>query len=370
MKQLLLLCTILLVSCQNAPYQTENPGEVQDASTMDRFQRFVEQFPTVELPYTLTAIGNLPRVEDEFLEHILGAKNTAEFGLSLSANCIATFKVGNHIAVIYTVSERPITTGDELFELAIYTPYGAKKGGIVLGKNQKENKDYNEVLNFKIDNNFLITTEHSVRFWGKDLMETFYTQQFKITEEGGVEQTKKATYWEKIPKQIAASFVEDFKRNPSGTDAQISTENNKIILEQNTGGYAKVVFGKIPSKGADSLIFVSSLQLEPYSQTQTEISPFFVYSKLTILKSINDQFKIVTNDLIEAETWKEIYATIKEKCNCEPSPNVNENGMVSLTLLEEPMENGVYADLDDDNQIVLKCKEKGKAETVIFNLII
>lgn len=361
----LLLLLFVLNSCQPT---TNDISEVQNASSMNRFERYIAAFPSVELPYSLSSSNQFPTMDPEFVEHIMLVKNDAQIGLTKTVQCIATFKTGTHLAVLYKWSERPITPDNPTFyELSVYSPYGALRKSIILGQEQIENDAYQEHFNVRIEPNFLITTEHHVTHFlnTSDKYQSFYSNQFQITEDGQITTTKKAALWEKVPTEFTPSFVEGYKKNPTENPRiKMTIEGNKTILENPELGYAKAIFQPYNYNGRPFFL-VSSLEVEAYSQTQTTLDPYYVNSRLTLLEWQENQFKIVTNKILDTAKWVDIYTIIKASCACEPAPNINDNGIIGLTSLEEVVSNAVYADLDTSGKLVLKCRKENEQEQVI-----
>jgi hypothetical protein len=383
---ILLFFCLLLFSCQNSPNddkdtaRTKQPTKVKEVSPTTRFNNFMEQFATIELPYTLSTLNNFPRMEDAFIEHFLDAENDSEYGLTKSAHCIATFKVGHNLAIIYKWMQRPAPgNASDIFELAIYTPYGSKLSAIVLGENQNSHQEFSKKISFDITNDFQIITKHNLDLEVEQEEKggppslipyhSFYTNHYKITEEGKITQTKAVEPWEMIPNEFLMPFLESYKKFPKNTVVKIVKENGKTILSSSETPNEQVIFYPLPMADGDTVLFVSSLALDLIEDTKEAEDRFYINSRIALLDLDETRLRIVTNEIIDSSAWAAIYETIKTECDCIPSPNVNQNGLVNLTTVGSITYNSVYADVNSDNQIVFKCSTNGVAEDkVIYTL--
>jgi len=383
---IILFFCLLVFSCETPDNndknitKTDQPTQVKEVSPTTRFNHFMEQFTTIELPYTLSTLNNFPRMEDEFIEHFLDAKDDPEYGLTKSANCIATFKVGHNLAVIYKWMQRPApSNASDVFELAIYTPYGSKLSAIVLGENQNSHQEFSKNIDFDITNDFRVITKHSldleVEEEKKDgppslaAYHTFYTNHYKITEEGKIIPTKVAEPWEMIPNEFLMPFLESYKKSPKDADIKIVQENGKTIASTSVSPHEQVICYPLPIPNGDTLLFVSSLAMDLIEEAKEGDDRFYINSRIALLDLDKTNLKIVTNKMIDSVAWKAIYEAVKTDCECIPSPNVNQNGLVNLTTVGSITYNSVYADVNNENQIVFKCnKDKKEGETVIYKL--
>lgn len=376
-KSLLFLCFGLLIACQEptAPAidATAAPQQIKNQSPQARFEAFVSKFPTVELPYTLSAIDDFPRMEDDFTKHFLEAQHSAEYGLNKEAFCLATFKVYNNLAVIYKWASRPAAEDATYFiELAVFTPYGAKKQSLILGQAQAANEQYKAGLNFSIDNNFTITTAHQETFYiGNRAYESFYKQSYQITQGGSIQAVKKAAAWERIPKDFTGTLVENYKRNPEQTTTTITDSPQQIQLTNQEAHFHQTTIYPVVATNGDELFAISSIEMEPIaSDAATADAKFYVKSTLSFILLELNKLDIRTQEFIDQTTLPSIYEGIKTSCNCPPSPEANDNGILYLTALETAMDHGVSAFIQERN-IQFKCLKNISGESnTIPNLVL
>ena len=376
-KSLLFLCFGLLIACQEptAPAidATAAPQQIKNQSPQARFEAFISKFPTVELPYTLSAIDDFPRMEDNFTEHFLEAQNSAEYGLNKEAFCLATFKVHNNLAVIYKWASRPAAKDATYFiELAVFTPYGAKKQSLVLGQTQAANEQYKADLNFSIDNNFKLSTEHQETFYiDNRAYESFYKQSYQITQGGNIQAVKKAAAWERIPKDFTGALVENYKRHPEQTVTTIIESPEQIQLTNQEGHFSQTTIHPVVAANGDELFAVSSIEMEPIAEdASTDAAKFYVKSTLSFILLELNKLDIRTQEFVDKTTLSSIYEGIKTRCNCPPSPEADDKGILYLTALETAMDHGVVAFIKERN-IQFNCLKSMNGESsAIPNLVI
>lgn len=373
MRYLSILLFLLLIACQDATSNEqdskdkETPSQmIKETSPRARFEQFIAQFPNLPLPAVLDVNLDYERLDAVSVERVLGVKNDPEFGLESSINCIGTFKVHDLIAVLYQSTQRPNNEHAATFiKMALYTPYGALKGEVVLGKNQ-QTEHFTEKINLFVSANFTLRVEHNIDFYvssNKALTSyhSFYTTKYKLTESGAISLTKDAALWEKIPQEFVAPFVFEQKKNPSSSTVSIENIGQKTILTSNEQGFGQVIVQAF----SDRLVFVSSLEMEP---TETATDSFYVNSKVALLQFQNNELKIVSAQHIPFSTWAAVYESILKNCHCAPAPAANETGIINLTLLETPLQNAVFADFNLEKQTIeFTCNRNGmNADTSFY----
>ncbi|CAA6801475.1 MAG: Unknown protein [uncultured Aureispira sp.] len=374
MKLLCFFLFFLLIACQDSTSNKQNskdnntpsPSQViKETSPKARFEQFIAQFPSLQLPATLDANRDFKRLDAVSIERVLGVESDPDFGLKKSINCIGTFKVHDFIAVLYQSSERPNKEHSPTYiKMALYTPYGALKGETILGKNQ-QTEHFTEAINLLISANFTIRVEHNIDSYvshNKQLnpYHSFYATAYKLTAPGEIQLTKEVKLWEKIPAEFVAPFVVDQKKNPTSSTVSIEYEGQKAILKSNEKQAGQVIVQAL----SDSLLFVSSLEMEPI---ETATDSFYVNSKVALIQLKNNHLKIVSPQFIPFSTWPTVYKAIQEHCNCAPAPAANENGLINLTLLETPLHNAVFADFNLEKQAIeFVCNQNGHAADSSF----
>lgn len=365
MKHLSIFLFLLLIACQDSNSNKQDSKDnnnqqqvIKETSPKARFEQFVTQFPTLRLPSIVHTKHDFGRLNDVSIERVLGVKNDPNFGLEKSIHCIGTFKVHDFIAVLYQSTQRPNNEHDATYlKLALYTPYGALKGEVILGKNQ-QTEYFTEEITLHISANFTIRVEHNIDSYVSlnqqlNSYPSFYTTEYKLTPAGKIKLTKEAELWEKIPEDFVAPFVFEQKKTPASSTILIERSAEKTILKSDKKHYGQVIVQSF----SDSLIFVSSLEIEP---TQTSTDSFYVNSKVTLIQLHNNRLKIVSTQFIPLSAWPTIYAAIEKNCNCAPALAANENGIINLTLLEAPLQNAVFADFNLEKQTIeFVCNQGG-----------
>ena len=374
MKLLCICLFFLLIACQNSNSKQENskgnnnPSSkqvIKETSPKALFEQFIAQFPTLQLPIKLDANRDFEPLDVLSVERVLGVQSDPDFGLKKSIHCIGTFKVHDFIAVLYQSTERPNKGQAPTFiKIALYTPYGALKGVAILGKNQ-QTEHFTEITNVLISANFTIRVEHNIDRYishQKQLStyHSFYTTVYKLTESGAIQFTKEAKLWEKIPLEFVAPFVFEQKKNPTSSRVSIEYSAQKTILRANEKHYSQVIIQAL----SDSLIFVSSLEMEPAATTSDS---FYVNSKVSLIQIHNNRLKIVSTQFIPWSTWPTVYEAVQKNCNCAPAPAANDNGIVTLTLLKTPLKNAAFADFNVEKQAIeFVCNQGGTAADSSF----
>jgi hypothetical protein len=375
MRYLSILLFLLLIACQDSTSNKQDSKEddnqqqvIKETSPTARFEQFIAQFPSLQLPAVLDTDNNFERLNDYSIERVLGVENDPEFGLKSSINCIGTFKVHDLIAVLYQSTQRPNNEHSPTdIKIALYTPYGALKGEMVLGKNQ-QTEHFTEKVNLFISANFTIRIEHNVDSYVpfKDKLtsyHSFYTTQYKLNKSGKIQLTKEVALWEKIPEEFVAPFVFEHKKTPASSTVSIETIGQKATLSSNEQGFGQVIVQTL----SDSLIFISSLEMEPI---ESVTDSFYVNSKVAFIQINNNHLKIVSAKLIPFSTWTGVYTAIQQNCNCAPAPAANKNGIVNLTLLEMPLQSAVFADFNLEKQVLeFTCNQGGiNADTSFYSI--
>lgn len=355
---------LLLVACQDpSPKKTETDKKqptqvIQETSPRARFEQFLTQFPTLTLPYNSSGIHNLKRLDDGSIERILGVKKDPKFGLKQSIECIGTFKVEQLIAILYQSTERPNTEFSPTYSiLRLYTPYGALKKELTLGKNQ-QTETFMENIKILISKDFKIQIEHYIDNYvavGQELMTylSFYVDAFQING-ADIETTKSVALWEKIPEEFVAPFVFEHKKNPNPSRLSIQKTGPRTILRSNEKGFSQVIIQEI----MDSLIFVSSLEME---QTKTSIDSFYVNSKAAIIQLKDHHLTLLNTKIFPEFIGSTIYSEIQKNCNCIPAPESNSIDFINLTTLETPLQNAVFIDFNaKESTLDFICNRAGK----------
>lgn len=355
---------LLLTACQDASTKKtkaankQAPQVIQETSPRARFEQFIAQFPHLTLPYNSSGINNFERLDDHSIERVLGVEKDPELGLKQSVNCIGTFKVQELIAVLYQSIERPNTEfSPTYFTLALYTPYGALKKEIILGKNQQTD-DFMESIKVLISKDFKIQVEHYIDHYvavdqALNTYISFYVDAFQING-SDIQTTKPVALWEKIPEEFVAPFVFEHKKMPSSSTFSIQEEASKTILYSEAKGFNQVIVQEI----MDSLIFVSSLEME---QIKTNEDSFYVNSKAAIIQ-LKDKHLILHNSKLFPEfVGSNVYAEIQKNCNCIPAPESNSTDFTNLTTLETPLQNAVFIDFNaQQTTLDFICNYAGK----------
>lgn len=374
MRRLSIFFYLFIIACQDSNSNRQNSKNdnkqqvIKETSPKARFEQFLAHFSTVKLPYASNNIDNFKRLDDRLIERVLGIKNDPKFGLNRSINCMATFKVHDFIAVIYQSTERPNTEHSPTYtKIALYTPYGALKGEKTLGKNQ-QTEDFTEQINLFITPNFTIRVEHNIDAYVPlntqlNSYHSFYFTEYKLGKSGKIQLTKEAALWEKIPEEFVAPFVFEQKKMPASSTTFIEHKAQKTTLKSNGENYSQVIVQTF----LDSLIFVSSLEMEP---TETATDSFYVNSKVAIIQLQQNRLQIVSPQFIPSSAWTSVYKAIQKNCRCSPAPTANENGIISLTLLETPLQNAVFANLNLERQVVeFICNQAGNNADTSFYAI-
>jgi hypothetical protein len=365
MKPLYIFFFLMLIACQDSNSNKQDSKDhnnqqqvIKQTSPKARFEQFIAQFPTLRLPSTVDTKRDFERLNDVSIERVLGVKNDPDFGLKKSINCIGTFKVHDFIAVLYQSTQRPNNEHDPSYlKMALYTPYGSLKGEVILGKNQ-QTEHFTEEVNILISANFTIRVEHNIDAYVTlnqqlNSYHSFYATEYKLTPSGEIQLSKEVELWEKIPEEFVAPFIFEQKKTPASSTISIERSAQKAILRSDEKYYGQVIVQPF----SDSLIFVSSLEIEP---TQTSTDSFYVNSKVALIQLQNNRLKIVSTQLIPISAWPTIYAAIQKTCHCAPAPAANENGIVNLTLLETPLQNAVFADFNLEKQAIeFVCNQGG-----------
>lgn len=374
MRYLSILLFLLLIACQDSKPKQENAKEnnpqqvIKETSPKARFEQFIAQFPSLQLPLKLNTNHDFERLDDSSIERVLGIKNDPDFGLEKSINCIGTFKVHDFIAVLYQSTQRPNNEHAPTFiKVALYTPYGALKGEAVLGKNQ-QTEQFTEEIKLLIAANFTIRVEHKINAYVPfnkqlDNYHSFYATEYRLTSSGKIQLTKDVELWEKIPEEFVAPFVYEHKKTPASSNILIERTPEKTILSSKEKHYNQVIVQTLP----DSLIFVSSLEMEP---VENRIDSFYVNSKVAFIQLKENHLQIVSTQQIPISAWASIYDAIQQNCNCSPAPTANENGIINLTLLETPLHNAVFASFNLEQQAVEFICNKGgyNADTSFYSI--
>lgn len=375
MKYLSIFLFLLLISCQDSNSNKQDSKDnntqqqvIKETSPKARFEQFVAQFPTLRLPSRVDNKHNFERLNDVSIERVLGVKNDPDFGLEKSIHCIGTFKVHDFIAVLYQSTQRPNNEHDATYlKMALYTPYGALKGEVILGKNQ-QTEHFTEEITLYISANSTIRVEHNIDSYihlnqQLNSYPSFYATEYKLTPSGAIKLTKEAELWEKIPAAFVAPFVFEQKKTPASSTISIERSTQKTILKSNEKHYGQVIVQSF----SDSLIFVSSLEIEP---TKTSTDSFYVNSKVALIQLHNNRLKIVSTQFIPPSAWSTIYAAIQKNCNCAPALAANESGIINLTLLETPLQNAVFADFNLEKQTVeFVCNQAGNNADSSFHTV-
>lgn len=375
MRHLSILLFLLLIACQDSKSNKQNsenndsPKQViKETSPKARFEQFIAQFPSLKLPLKLDANGDFERLDDISIERVLGLKNNPDFGLEESIHCIGTFKVHDFIAVLYQSTQRPSNEHTPTYiKIALYTPYGSLKGEAVLGKNQ-QTEQFTKVINLLISANLTIRVEHYIDAYvpqNKELnsYHSFYTTEYKLTSSGDIQLSKEVALWEKIPEEFVAPFVLEQKKNSTSSAVLIDQTAQKTILSADEKHFGQVIVQSF----SDSLIFVSSLEMEP---APNHSDSFYVNSKVALIQLKNNRLKIVSTQLIPIAIWSSIYEAIQENCNCTPAPAANENGIINLTQLETPLQNAVFADFNVELQAIeFICNQGGHNADTSFHAV-
>ncbi|MBL4648307.1 MAG: hypothetical protein JKY03_01150, partial [Aureispira sp.] len=158
-------------------------------------------------------------------------------------------------------------------------------------------------------------------------------------------------------------FVFEQKKTPTSSTISIERSAQKAILRSDEKHYGQVIVQTF----SDSLIFVSSLEIEP---TETSTDSFYVNSKVALIQLQNNRLKIVSTQFIPLSTWPTIYTAIQKTCNCAPAPAANENGIINLTLLETPLPNAVFADFNLEKQAIeFVCNQGGNNADSSFHSV-
>lgn len=365
MQWLSILFCLLAMACQDSKSDKQNsqnndkpPQVIKETSPRARFEQFIAQFPSLQLPYTLNPNTNFKRLDELLVERVLGVAKDPELGLKSSIYCIGSFKVHDFIAVLYQSTPRPNTQHAPTdIKIALYTPYGALKEVAILGQNQ-QTEAFNERINLLISANFTIQVSHDIDAYvplNKQLnsYHSFYTKEYKLSQAGEIQFTKDAALWEKIPEEFLAPFVLEQKKTPASSKVSIESATQRTRIKSYQNGYGQIIVQRI----LDSLIFVSSLEMQP---TETATDSFYVNSKVALIQFKNKHLKILSSQFVPSSTWASVYQAIQKNCRCAPAPAANENGIINLTELETPLLNAVFADFNSQKQAIEFICNQGK----------